>query len=460
VFFKNFAYDDGFLGVGCNRNSMVTAKDGSVWIGTNDRLTIFHPESIIGDIDSIAPRIQLTNLELFNEKIPWLTLEEHKDTTFLLANGVQLGNYSFTDLSKWYGLPNHLELAHDNNYLTFQFIGITTNQPKKVKYQYMLDGMDPGWNALTSRSYATYGNLPHGSYTFKVKAMSSDGYWSETLDYPFTIRRPWWLMWWMYALYAITIIGGVMGFTKWRERTLRRRYLEMESINEKLSDLTQAQQNTLSLFIKYVPETIVKKALEERPDSIFEGEQQEVAVLFCDIRDFTPLSEKLTPNEIVTVLNTYYAGMNEVVRHHGGIINQFVGDEIFVIFGAPVPLMDIEERAVLCALDMIQKLKVINRELRDSLGIAITVGIGINYGPVVTGNLGCEDRISYSVTGDTVNTANRIENLTREKPNSILISESVYTKVHHLVITNAWEPVVVKGKNEKLRVYEVVDRTA
>jgi len=234
------------------------------------------------------------------------------------------------------------------------------------------------------------------------------------------------------------------------------RFLEIETINQKLSDLTTTQQQTLNLFVKYVPETIVKKALKDKPDNMFEGVQQDIAVLFCDIRDFTPLSEHLTPNQVVTVLNTFYARMNEVIKKYNGVINQFIGDEIFVIFGAPVPIVNCEEKAVRCAIDMIQQLNVINEELQANLGVSIKVGIGVNYGPVITGNLGCEDKIAYSVTGDTVNTAKRIETLTREQPNSILLSDVLYQRTAHLVEAKAWEPVVVKGKGERIMVWEII----
>src|SRR5678815_1141163 len=106
-----------------------------------------------------------------------------------------------------------------------------------------------------------------------------------------------------------------------------------------------------------------------------------------------------------------------------------------------------EESAVRCAVEMIAQLEKINQELQSSLGVHIHVGIGINYGPVIAGNLGCEDKISYSVTGDSVNTAKRIESLTHGHPDSILISASVYEKTKDLLNVIAWEPVVVKGKN-------------
>jgi hypothetical protein len=99
-------------------------------------------------------------------------------------------DFHFDTLSKWYGLPQQLSLAYNNNYLTFHFVGITLQSPKKVKYQFVLEGLDKRWSALTDRSRAQYGNLPHGKYSFKVKAMNGDGYWSNELNYSFTIRPP------------------------------------------------------------------------------------------------------------------------------------------------------------------------------------------------------------------------------------------------------------------------------
>ncbi|HEX5111367.1 MAG TPA: adenylate/guanylate cyclase domain-containing protein [Saprospiraceae bacterium] len=121
-----------------------------------------------------------------------------------------------------------------------------------------------------------------------------------------------------------------------------------------------------------------------------------------------------------------------------------------------MPLINPQVEAVCCAFEMIRQLDKINQELQASLGMEIHVGIGINFGPVIAGNLGCEDKISYSVTGDSVNTGKRIESLTHGHPDSILISESVYAKTKDLIEVKAWEPVIVKGKNEKMVVYEVI----
>jgi PAS domain S-box-containing protein len=236
----------------------------------------------------------------------------------------------------------------------------------------------------------------------------------------------------------------------------RKRLLEIKKANLKLNRLIAKQNKTLELFIKYVPEPIVKKILAQSRQEIKTGEQLEVGLLFCDIRNFTSLAEDLSPSEVVHVLNVYYSKMSEVIKKHNGVINQFVGDEIFVSFGAPVPIENPEISAVRCAIDMIKKLKEINKSLSDIVKHTVVVGIGINFGWIIAGNLGSDDRLSYSITGDAVNTAKRIESLTRGIPNAILISESVYIKTKDLVKVQPWGEIEMKGKHNTVHVYQII----
>jgi len=236
----------------------------------------------------------------------------------------------------------------------------------------------------------------------------------------------------------------------------RKRLIEIKRTNLKLNRLIAKQNKTLEMFTKYVPEPIVKKILAQSRQEIKEGEQLEVALLFCDIRNFTSLAEELSPGQVVHVLNVYYSKMSEVIKKHNGVINQFVGDEIFVSFGAPVPIENPEISAVRCAKDMIKKLKEINKSLGDIVTHTIVVGIGINYGSIIAGNLGSDDRLSYSITGDAVNTAKRIESLTRGIPNAILVSESIYNATKELVQTVPWGEIEMKGKHNTVNVYQIV----
>ncbi|MEZ4687638.1 MAG: adenylate/guanylate cyclase domain-containing protein [Bacteroidia bacterium] len=181
-----------------------------------------------------------------------------------------------------------------------------------------------------------------------------------------------------------------------------------KTLIQELQQQVEEQERTLKLFMKYVPEQVVEHALSTSEEFMFEGELRDITVLFCDIRGFTPLSERLKPRQVVTFLNDYYSFMTEAVKKHGGSVNQFVGDEVFAAFGAPVTIENPEEMAVACALDMRRQLRRLNEKYADVLGEEIRVGIGINSGEVVAGNLGSEDKMAYSLTGDTVNTGKRI----------------------------------------------------
>lgn len=255
---------------------------------------------------------------------------------------------------------------------------------------------------------------------------------------------------------------------------LKRISIELQSINkdliaqeDKLSkknrDLmrnlqqkVEEQSQILKLFIKYVPEPVVKKSLQNNQETIFKGELTNVTVLFSDIRGFTSLCEELDPNAVVTFLNDYYRIMSDTIKQYKGYINQYVGDEIFAAFGAPEPHQDNERNAVFCAIKMMENLKILNEKYKDTIKRDVIMGIGINCGEVVTGNLGSEEKIEYSMTGDVVNTGKRIETLSKDHPNSILISENIYKMTKDAVQVKKWEPVFVKGKKEPIIVYEIL----
>lgn len=254
----------------------------------------------------------------------------------------------------------------------------------------------------------------------------------------------------------------------WDETELRmtienaRQFYSLQQKNKRLvvelHQKVMEQEKTLKLFMRYVPESVVEKALNDTPQSIFEGEQKYITVLFCDIRGFTNMSEDLSPRQVVAFLNDYYSIMTEVVKRHNGMVNQFVGDEVFAVFGVPMAHPNNEENAVYCALEMMEKLALLNEKYNDKMKREIQMGIGLNCGEVVAGNLGSEEKISYSVTGDTVNTGKRIESLTKDNPNSILASAAVYEQVADKVEATAWELIEVKGKKDPIQVYEITGK--
>lgn len=292
-------------------------------------------------------------------------------------------------------------------------------------------------------------------------------------EYPDTIRMVLTGYSDMEAIVGAINSGGVFRFiTKpWDENELRmtlenarQMYLlraQNKRLIHELRQKVEEQERILRLFMRYIPEPVVKQALsQQNGDSFLEGELREVAVLFCDIRGFTQLSEILSPQQVVTFLNRYYSLMAACVKRHYGFVNQYVGDEVFATFGAPISYPNNEENAVFCALEMRENLSILRREFRDILppDFHFGMGIGINGGEVVAGNLGSEDRIDYSITGDTVNTGKRIETLAKDDDNSLLISESIYLKTQERIDAKSWDPLYVKGKKDKVHVYSVLGR--
>lgn len=210
-------------------------------------------------------------------------------------------------------------------------------------------------------------------------------------------------------------------------------------------------KNTLA---RYVSDDVAARILTERSDLELKGELREVTVLFLDIRGFTSISERLSPREVVAMLNDYFEAIIEVVFKHHGTINKFIGDAVMAIFGAPFAVDDAPMRAVRAAVEIEQAVAAVNHRRREAGLATVAIGIGINTGSAIAGNVGSERRMEYTVIGDDVNLAQRLEGLARE--GEILVSQATYDKVRDRVQSRAREPVQVKGKTIPVWVYEIV----
>jgi signal transduction histidine kinase len=264
--FKKYTVSEGFSGGGTYENSITQDISGNIWIGATDRVANYHPT---GDIpDTIPPTIQLSGIALFDENINWLDVEKQKDTTLILTNGTRLKHFNFSGLTPWYNQPQNLQLAYNNNYITFQFIGITTNRPKEVRYQYFLEGLDEKWSAMTERPEASYNNLSPGKYTFKVKAVNSEGYWSNELSYYFVILPPWWNTWGAYVLYTLVFLVLLIVFIKWRERALRKEKTILEEKvvvrTHELQKEKEKVENTLAKVKELQAQLVETEKMNER----------------------------------------------------------------------------------------------------------------------------------------------------------------------------------------------------
>ncbi len=243
------------------------------------------------------------------------------------------------------------------------------------------------------------------------------------------------------------------------DRALENYDLRMRNIQliDELKQKAAQEMEIRRIFQKYVPETIVNQMLSEEATDLFAGELRVVAVLFSDIRGFTAFSSKLKPDQVVNFLNKYFSVMNTIVSKHKGSVNKFLGDGLIAVFGAPISSLNNAENAVKAALEMVEALQKFNEDYaKEYVGEEIKIGIGINLGEVIAGNIGSEEKMEYTIIGDAVNVASRVEGLTKDRPNSILISRSVYKWVDDLIEVEKLEPVQLRGKLDKIQLYRLL----
>ena len=209
-----------------------------------------------------------------------------------------------------------------------------------------------------------------------------------------------------------------------------------------------------NIFQKYVPRDVIDKYYGE-PESMLEGENRILGVLFSDIRNFTSFSEKMLPQEVVESLNKYFDYMVEIIMNHRGIVDKYIGDAIMAFFGAPVHHDNDAVEAVSAGLDMIDALQDFNRWQAERGRQPFQMGVGINYGLMTVGNIGTEKKMDYTVIGDMVNLASRMEGLTKHYKQDILVAKSIYKKLNEKMPCRLIDRVRVKGKSEVHSVYTV-----
>ena len=222
------------------------------------------------------------------------------------------------------------------------------------------------------------------------------------------------------------------------------------SFNEMIADLEEKEkmQSVLHMGLgKEIAEAMLKSG-------VLGGEERKVTMLFSDLRGFTAMSEKMTPHQVIDMLNEYMTRMSACIEAEGGVVDKYVGDEIMALFGAPVDRPDDAVRAVRAAVKKREALKSLN-ETRTRRGeFEIKVGMGINTGRVVAGNMGSENRRNYTVIGAACNLAARL--CSNAAANQILISESTYQEIKDVFQTRKLDPIRVKNVAEPVQIYEVL----
>jgi adenylate cyclase len=211
-------------------------------------------------------------------------------------------------------------------------------------------------------------------------------------------------------------------------------------------------------FSQYLSPGVIE-LIEKDPEKYIRtgGEMKELTILFSDIRGFTSISEKLTPDELVQLLNEYFGQMTEIVFATNGTLDKYIGDAIMAFWGSPYPQEDHAFRSCSCALQMVSGLAKLNQKLESSGRPPIGIGIGLNTGQVNVGNMGSARRLSWTVMGDNVNLASRLEGITKQYHVQLIISEATYRHVASQFVCRELDKIRVKGKTHPVNIYELMD---
>jgi adenylate cyclase len=212
------------------------------------------------------------------------------------------------------------------------------------------------------------------------------------------------------------------------------------------------------LFGQYVSKDVYEQLVADPARARLGGMRRQMSVLFSDIRGFTTFSEKGQPEDVVYMLNEYFTAMVEIVFRHKGTVDKFVGDMVMAIFGAPLDDPEHAEHAVETALDMLAALKTLNEKWAGEGRPSLDIGVGVNTGPMIAGNIGSDQIMSYTVIGDAVNLGSRLESLNKQYSTRIIISEATKACLKGVYTFRPLGDVVVKGKSEPVAIFEVVGR--
>jgi adenylate cyclase len=238
---------------------------------------------------------------------------------------------------------------------------------------------------------------------------------------------------WMAPMFAIAVTFTVSAIVSYQTEGKARRHLRRA-------------------FSGYLSPTVVEHVIEKQDEVTLGGEEIEATVLFTDLKDFTSMSEKMTPPELIDLLNTYFSVTSKTILDKGGLVDKYIGDSIMAVFGAPLALENDAYAACQAALEISRMQSVIV----PGSGSAVQTRLGISSGKMVVGNLGSSDRHDYTAIGDTVNLASRLEGCNKVYGTQIIVSESVLRRVPDMFLMRPLDILRVKGKEEQISIYELM----
>lgn len=248
--------------------------------------------------------------------------------------------------------------------------------------------------------------------------------------------------------------GGTITHALWIPLALL--ILFVASVAENYIRAAIARQNVTRTFERYVAPNVVGEILKEGTDNLkLGGKTVDIAVLFVDIRGFTTMSERLSPEEVVHILNKYLSMTSACIENHHGTLDKFIGDATMAFWGAPIADDDPVYHAAQTALDIVAGAEALSAELKKEINEEIHVGVGVHYGPAVVGNMGSERRMDYTAIGDTVNTSARLE--ANAPASTVYISRAVADRLGDRMRYEPLEtPIKLKGKSDGFEILKLI----
>ena len=454
--------------VNVGQNCMLLDSKGIVWAGTgNDKTALVRFDYGALEKNTEPPALVIESIKVKDENICWYNIQtkgirkNSEDSLIALfqefyAYGKVLssaendsilkrfGNIQFDGIAKFYPVPENLVLPYEHNQIAFEFAAIETERPFLVRYQYMLEGYDEQWSNVTEKSSANFGNIQEGTYVFKLKARGSNGVWSEPITYTFRVLPPWYRAWWAYLSYVVLVVGLIFFYIRWRERASRARQKELEiKVEEGTMVIRKQKDEVENLLLNILPAEVAE---ELKVKGSAEAQQfDEVTVLFTDFKGFTQLSEKMSPKELVFVINEYFSAFDHIMVKYGVEKIKTIGDAYMAVGGLPITTSTHATDVISAAIE-IQQFMAEQKSRKEAQGeLFFDIRIGVHTGPVVAGIVGVK-KFAYDIWGDTVNTASRMES--NGEVGKINISQTTYTLVKDKFNCVERGKIQVKGKGE------------
>lgn len=386
----------------------------AAWVLGNDRLQRLLPERLFIGAERGMPALRLISGHSLASFSGWLVAVADQGLVWLRQGAFEQGASPPTVhieglLLRGEPITEPFDLGPTDTFLEVVAGADFLGSPEQVRWRFRLDKSD--WSAPQQSPRINLSGMTPGDHTVQVQASARGSGWSAPAKADFSIARSLASRPELWAALGglLLLAGGLI----WRERE--------RLLREKLSEL-EAREALQQTFGQYVSPKVAQAAMNGTITE--EGELRQVTVLFVDIRGFTPLSQQLEPQVLVSLLNEWLAVVIEEIESRGGIINKFLGDAVVAVFGAPEDLENHADRAAQAAEGLIRSTRRLGPSLRSRYGRTLNISVGINTGTVVAGPVGTESRREYTIIGEAVNIAARVETLTRKLKVDVLLTEA------------------------------------